>query len=281
MVSKELNLKCNVDRGVQLVRELSSTGPLTLTKLKHIVVELAAKERGQEASFNHPPDYVLHVGQVATLAGISLINEPSEVQEVGQKLAWSHDIGRAVDLGKHHPIVGARMLEELKADSRLALFAVGHHRWGMGERAFANGVFPQEVIEAWKDHTIEKLYDRIEDKFGIASMAVLLADNSKVPAKPGAFIPKICEFTEDLGMRLIDVQIERGRYEKGSLAHRVDMIGMYFLLGMGPYIESRLGIHYPSIVAQAQHQWENVGEPEIIDLWNRIAYDPGYDAQNH
>ena len=127
--------------------------PESLTRTRQLVIQLAARSYGHEYGRDHPPEYIMHQGQVATGTGELLIDTSVETQRRGQFLAWTHDIGRAVDMGPNHPIAGARMLRALGFDESVVTFALAHHRWGLGEKSFANGNYPGKAQKALEKTT--------------------------------------------------------------------------------------------------------------------------------
>ena len=114
--------------------------------------------------------------------------------------------------------------------------------------------------------------EELVGKNGIESLAVLLADNSKSFLIPGSFEPTIVPFTEELGYALIESQITRGRYERDGYTHGVEITGMKLLVATIPFLEEKLGIHYPDAIVRAQQRWMH-DRAELVALWNDIAYD--------
>lgn len=224
-----------------------------------------------------PPGAIFHIAEVATLTGVTLKNAPPEVQLAGQIKAWTHDLGRTVEKGPLHTAVGARMLEKLGFDLNIVSFALAHHRWGLGLPVLGNGNYPERARQALIDGKEDVLYRENVAKFGIEAMVVLLADNSKILTRPGSYEPTIVPFTEELGLELIQAQIDdRKRFTAESVTHRTELIGMRFLSRSIPFIEKELGIRYnPNTIVAAQEEWQRV-RPEIVALWQKIAYDQSH-----
>lgn len=257
------------ERAIALIEDIQP--PETLTEIRHLVVDLAAQSYGHEYGRDNPHPYITHIGQVARGSGGLLMHTSVETQRRAQILAWTHDIGRSVDMGPNHPIIGARMLRALGFDDSVVLFALAHHRWGLGEKSHANGNYPGKAKIALETGHITEFLDEAVQKHGVESLAVLLADNSKALLTPGSFEPTIVPFTEELGYQLIESQIVRGRFERGGYRHGVEMIGMKFLIAVIPYLEEKLGIHYTDAITRARDQWE-FDRAEIVTLWNQIGH---------
>lgn len=267
-----------VERGKALVA--GHEKPESLTALKRLVLTVAS-EATAEADFEPegPPGAVFHIAEVATLTGRALIDAPERVQIAGQVLSWTHDAGRAVEKGPEHTLVGARMLKKLGFDDKVVTFAYAHHRWGLGIPVFGNGNYPERARQALIEGKEDVLFKEIVNNFGIEALVVLLADNSKMLTRPGSYEPSIVPFTEDLGLQLIQAQIDRKRYEAGSAKHRTELIGMRFLSRAIPFIENELGIRYnPDTIMAAQAEWLRV-RPEIVALWQKITYDQSHDSK--
>ena len=77
--------------------------PETLLELKQLVLDTYARAAAQKTL----PGWIYHVGQVATVTGQALAEQPSDVQLRGQVYSWSHDFGRVVEMGPLHTLVGA------------------------------------------------------------------------------------------------------------------------------------------------------------------------------
>ncbi|MFZ5844894.1 MAG: hypothetical protein ACOY0S_00305 [Patescibacteria group bacterium] len=259
----------SVAEGIALVNGREK--PATLMDLKRLVLTCAGGHLGETVA-PEPPGFIFHISQVATLAGIALIDQPEETQVAGQILAWSHDIGRAVELGRLHTLVGARMLESLGYDKKVVSFALAHHRWGLGLPNPYNGNFPLRVKEALEKDDVGVIFEEMIANFGIEALVVLLADNSKELKTAGSFEPTIVPFNEELGHRLIQVQINHGRYQDGSYTHQVELIGMRFLLRLVPFLEDYLGINYnPNVITKARDWWMDERQ-SLIALWQEVAY---------
>lgn len=246
--------------------------PQTPMELMEIVFDLAVHSYKDLYGKDYPPPYLFHVSQVDTGSGAMLVYQPSDVQRRAKMYAWSHDMGRALDMGRRHSILGARMIESLGMDNHYVRFAAAHHRWGQGLTAYGND-FPMLVDDATQSHNWDSVYRRLDiTPLGIESLVVLLADNSKVLRTSGSFEPSIVPYSQALGDELIQDQIKRGRYWEGSYQHHVDQRGAIFLANIIPYLENRLEINYMATIEQAQERWPGQRR-EIVTLWNRFVYE--------
>ncbi len=258
------------DRAIAIIEGIRP--PETLTEIRHLVVDLAVQSYGHEYGRDNPHPYITHIGQVATVSGELLQHAQVETKRRGQLLSWTHDIGRSIDMGPNHPIIGARMLRALGFDDSVVLFSLAHHRWGVGEKSLANGNYPGKAKIALETGRVAVFLDESIQKHGIESLAVLLADNSKALLTPGSFEPTIVPFTEELGYTLIESQIARGRFERGGYRHGVEVTGMKFLVASIPFLEEKLDIHYTDVITRSRDLWVH-DRAEIVALWNDIVYD--------
>lgn len=267
-----------LERTLEAAQKLNP--PKTITELKHAVLQLTALSHPDALHKDLPPNYIFHIGQVATLTGVMLIDQPEEVQVAGQVLGWSHDIGRVVETGVEHITAGRRILEALHFNGKVAAFTVAHHRWGLGVPKLGGpDNFPQRAREALANGTTEALFTEIRESWGIETLAVLLADNSKEPFMGDGIEQNIIPFTEELGRRLIQNQIDRGRYIPGGPTHEAELTGMKFLCAGVSYIEAYLGINYnPNTIIRAREVWQDERH-ELIAIWREIAYHTFHDPR--
>jgi hypothetical protein len=248
--------------------------------LENLFLHLAYKAYPGET----PPEYVLHSAQVATVTGAELSKMDDIEKEWGMRYAWGHDMGRAVDLGSAHTMAGARILREFGYRPSLITFTLAHHRWGLGVPILSQDNFPEAVDKALSNGTIDSVMDEIVAKRGIAALAVLLADNSKMPVAPGSFETKIVPFNLTNAESLIETQIKRGRYTEGSREHVMDQLGARFLHAMIPHLEKRLGMSYApdgtgtDSISRAQARWP-IDQEQLLAKWEKIHYDVSHEPK--
>lgn len=224
-----------------------------------------------------PHPIVYHVEQVAVVADELLcLTDPME-REWGRRYAIAHDIGRAVDMGPQHTEAGARILREYGFGHSLVTYALAHHRWGLGVPVLIEDKFPEKVSHALENGTISHIIDSIVGARGLAALAVLLADNSKRPIAPEALETEIYPFDLTHADTLINIQIARGRYERGSDKYEVDKIGARFLYTVIPHLEKLLGVRYApdgsgnDVITRASARWPAAKEA-VLAKWQKIHY---------
>lgn len=244
----------------------------TVTGTKNTFLRIAARAYPGPK----PPSYVHHAGQMSVLVGELLIHQEPEVQEDGQIFVFGHDMGRAVDMGRLHTLAGARILRKLGYEERFVIFALSHHRWGLGERALSHGGFITLVQDAMENGNFPKAASEIINTHGVAALSTLLADNSKKPIFPGSFDTHIVPYDLGLATSLINAQIERGRYTRESEQHHIDEFGSQFLFALIPHIEEQLGVRYApdgtgnDAISRSLVRWPE--ERAVIDrLWTDIS----------
>jgi len=184
--------------------------------------------------------------------------------------------------------------QQYKTKIQQQQFATGHHNWGLGILEFKNGarerimnlINPNELTLNFSESLVDDLYphflpilDEIQNHYGLASLVVLVADASKYLPLPQAerndhqqWIPEICEFTDQLGMQLINQDIDQQKYQESSSdeAFIINIVSVYFLLATIRYLEKQLQKKYQTVIAETKEKW-SAAQTELTDEWSSFT----------
>jgi hypothetical protein len=196
-------------------------------------------------------------------------------------MAYTHDLGRAVTMKEAHAVLGAMMLREMAekhdtipADTkRLIDIAHAHHCFGLG--AVFKDTFTERARKAIgkpedsEGETVGKIYQEAKEKFGLAGIALMLADVSKAYKDPRDLnMSMIWKFDEQVGQELLDRQVKRGVYKKGEKKYIEEETGMTLLSRIIPLLEKDLDTDYGQAISNARGRYTSEGLLLVKERWN-------------
>lgn len=261
--------------------DLGLTRPDSVEGFEYLLYETAAMRWTEEFPPDRPPEYLFHVDQVdsvaANIVGTSILADDPEVLFRTHELAYTHDLGRAVHMGKYHPVVGARMLEHMQADDAAIDFAVDHHRMGLGLPQLGEYSRAQAAIDYQEGRSNVDPVLIFHETYGLAGCAVLIADSSKAYTDPdNPNMSRIAPFSEELFEELMQRQFRLNEenpakgYAPGSARHRTEIAGRDMILRMIDFLRDQYGIDYIRAIEQSQ-QDVPTRDAHVHDMWQEIT----------
>jgi hypothetical protein len=222
----------------------------------------------------HIPSHLAHQAQVLAVVKAYFPDDPT-----AQMGALIHDLGRPFSFGIEHIPIGYDIARSLGFGDEMASIALLHHGWGMGpteeglqtfnmlaDREQENGKPDiKESVSLW-----QKRLGTQNSSIFLGGLATLVADQSKrktiVDTVPFA---EIWPFTRDLGNQLIQIQINKGSFQKGSEQWWIENAGIYFVLELIKYLEVVTNRPYGDVIRDARNIYRTDILPFIQDEWEK------------